>query len=83
MAMELGADPPAAVTRLSVQLIDQSVVPKAFRLWPLAELQREFLSQHVRTLLDAGVIERSRSDFSSPVVLVRKPDASWRMCNDL
>ena len=81
--VELGADPPAAVTPLSLQLIDQSVVPKAFRVRPLAELQREFLSQHVRTLLEAGVIERSRSEFSSPVVLVRKPDTSWRMCIDL
>jgi hypothetical protein len=81
--LELGADPPADVPPLEVTLLDPQVVPKTFRARPVSELQRNYLDDHITTLLSAGVIERSMSSFSSPIVLVRKPDLSWRMCVDL
>ena len=34
-------------------------------------------------LLRIGVIKKSKSNITSPIVLVRKPDKSWRMCIDL
>jgi len=43
------------------------------------EKERE-ISQQVWDLLDRGLIESAHSAWSSPVVLVRKKDSSWRFC---
>jgi len=38
--------------------------------------------EEVRTILNLGVIEVSHSAWSSPIVLIGKPDGSLRFCND-
>ncbi|CAJ0964630.1 unnamed protein product [Ranitomeya imitator] len=48
----------------------------------IPEARREVISKEVERMLRLGVIEESKSGWSSPIVLVPKPDGEWRFCND-
>ena len=43
---------------------------------------REEISKQVQDMLDQGIVKPSESPFSSPVVLVKKPDNTLRFCVD-
>ena len=49
---------------------------------PLTPPLRQELKKHIQELLDADIIQPSTSEYSSPVVLVRKRDGSTRFCID-
>ncbi|GJR01060.1 putative mitochondrial protein [Tanacetum coccineum] len=44
--------------------------------------QKDAIEGMVKELMDAGVIRASQSPFSSPIVMVKKKDGTWRMCID-
>ena len=48
----------------------------------LPESVEQVVSDEVSTMLDQGVIRRSYCPWSSPMILVKKKDNSWRFCLD-
>ncbi len=52
------------------------------RPYRVPEARRHAIEEEVREMLKLGVIEPSRSPWSSPIVMVPKPDGTLRFCND-
>nr|XP_045625164.1 uncharacterized protein LOC123774698 [Procambarus clarkii] len=56
--------------------------PAQTRQWRLPEQAKQLIRDECRKMMRQGVIEESTSPWLSPVVLVRKPDGSYRFCVD-
>eukprot|EP00736_Rhodelphis_marinus_P010119 Rmarinus@m.1922 len=82
----LGADPPARVPPLRVRLAEsgrRSSLLKA-KARRCSKTQRSFLRAATEEQCKLGLAFRNHeSVYASPVVLVRKPDSSLRLCVDL
>ncbi|XP_075741502.1 uncharacterized protein LOC142790849 [Rhipicephalus microplus] len=50
--------------------------------YPLPLAMKEVVEQEVQHMLRLGVIERSHSPYNSPLVLIKKPDNTYRTCVD-
>jgi hypothetical protein len=57
----------------------QPIKQRAYRY---TKEQKEDISKQVKELLETGIIQRSYSPWSSPVVMIKKKNGNWRMCTD-
>nr|GEU42713.1 retrotransposon Gag domain, retroviral aspartyl protease [Tanacetum cinerariifolium] len=73
--------PPFHSTSHSIPLLPNSTPPN-IRPYRYPHSQKTEIEKQVDELLTAGFIQPSTSPFSSPVLLVKKKDNTWRMCVD-
>jgi hypothetical protein len=73
--------PPARPYDHRIHLLS-GTAPIAVRPYRYPQLQKDELERQVTGMLAQGIICPSTSPFSTPVLLVRKPDGSWHFCID-
>lgn len=73
--------PPSRVFDHSIPLLP-GASPVNLRPYHYNPAQKTEIEKQVSDILQQGVIQRSASPFSSPVLLVQKKDGSWRFCID-
>lgn len=66
--------------KMHINLTDET--PVAYRPYKLSHQEKLKVREIIKDLLDKGVIRESQSQYSSPIILVKKKDGSDRMCVD-
>ena len=73
--------PPTRKQDHKIELMPNAA-PVSVRPYRYPHFQKAEIERIVQELLDNGLIRPSVSPFSSPVLLVKKKDGTWRMCVD-
>lgn len=69
-------------TELVKHVIKTSSAPIKQRYYPISPALLKIVNVEVDKMLQEGIIEPSSSPWSSPIVMVRKKDGSYRFCVD-
>jgi len=75
-----GLPPPRARDHSIV--LKTGALPVAVRPYRYPAAHKDELERQCAAMIEQGIVRRSDSAFSSPVLLVKKPDGSWRFCVD-
>ncbi|XP_060170844.1 uncharacterized protein LOC132601798 [Lycium barbarum] len=63
-------------------ILKDGVPPVNVRPYRYAASQKDEIEKMIAEMLESGVIRPSVSTYSSPIVMVKKKDGSWRLCID-
>ncbi|GJR39964.1 putative mitochondrial protein [Tanacetum coccineum] len=63
-------------------ILQEGAPPVNIRPYKHPPTQKDAIELMVKELLETRVIRHSHSPFSSPIVMVKKKDGTWRMCMD-
>ena len=64
------------------QIETEDVPPIRLPAYRLPQAYRSMVKEELDEMLESGIIEQSKSEWSSPIVLVPKKDGRQRMCVD-
>jgi hypothetical protein len=73
--------PPHRQADHSIPLLPGSKPPNVHPYW-MSHSQKNTMEALIKQVLQKGEICQSCSPFSSPIILVKKKDKSWRLCVD-
>ncbi|MCH97921.1 hypothetical protein A2U01_0018918, partial [Trifolium medium] len=73
--------PPQRIQDHSIPLMDESQVVKV-RPYRYPHSQKAQIELMVEEMLQQGIIQPNTSPFSSPIILVKNKDGTWRFCTD-
>ncbi|XP_066460899.1 zinc finger protein 850-like [Eleutherodactylus coqui] len=73
---------PGCTSVIKHDIVMEPYVQVRMKPYRIPEAHRQAIAEEVKKMLDLGVIEVSKSEWSSPIVLIPKPDGTLRFCND-
>ncbi|XP_014489586.1 uncharacterized protein LOC106752417 [Vigna radiata var. radiata] len=73
--------PPSRAHDHSIPLLE-GAGPVKVKLYRYPHSKKEEIEKLIADMLRARIIQPSKSPFSSPIILVKKKDGSWRVCTD-
>ena len=73
---------PTPVDFFKVPFTLKDETPIRRKPYALSRAKQDFVKKELDILQSNGVIRESASPFGSPIILVAKPNGTWRMCTD-
>ena len=73
---------PAELPPMKIELKPGAKPRRIRRTYRWTPQQKEFMRKLLAKLVNTGIISRTHSEWCCPVVLVVKPDLTWRLCVD-